>query len=137
MALAIEAAELMEHFQWLTTEASRQLADDPAKLAEVGDELADVIGYSFALANEASSGVLGSASVTKASANLLAVGVGAGVALGFLGVGLFVVTQATTSGFEVFFIRTILGTDGYIEVPDEPGLGVEVDEAVVRKYAFE
>ncbi len=52
MALAIEAAELMEHFQWLTTEASRALADDPRKLAEVGEELADVIGYSFALANE-------------------------------------------------------------------------------------
>jgi NTP pyrophosphatase (non-canonical NTP hydrolase) len=52
MALAIEAAELMEHFQWLTTEASRDLANDPAKLAEVGEELADVIGYSFALANE-------------------------------------------------------------------------------------
>ena len=52
MALAIEAAELMEHFQWLTTEASRALADDPQKLAEVGEELADVIGYSFALANE-------------------------------------------------------------------------------------
>ena len=31
MALAIEAAELMEHFQWLTTEASRRLADDPQK----------------------------------------------------------------------------------------------------------
>src|SRR5262245_16785739 len=52
MALAIEAAELMEHFQWLTTEASRELANDPQKLAEVGEELADVIGYSFALANE-------------------------------------------------------------------------------------
>jgi NTP pyrophosphatase (non-canonical NTP hydrolase) len=52
MALAIEAAELMEHFQWLTTEASRELADDPKKLAEVAEELADVIGYSFALANE-------------------------------------------------------------------------------------
>jgi NTP pyrophosphatase (non-canonical NTP hydrolase) len=52
MALAIEAAELMEHFQWITAEASRSLADDPAKLAEVADELADVIGYSFALANE-------------------------------------------------------------------------------------
>jgi NTP pyrophosphatase (non-canonical NTP hydrolase) len=52
MALAIEAAELMEHFQWLTTDASRNLATDPEKLAEVGDELADVIGYSFALANE-------------------------------------------------------------------------------------
>jgi NTP pyrophosphatase (non-canonical NTP hydrolase) len=52
MALAIEAAELMEHFQWLTTEASRKLVNDPNKLAEVGEELADVIGYSFALANE-------------------------------------------------------------------------------------
>lgn len=52
MALAIEAAELMEHFQWLTIEDSRRLASDPAKLAEVGEELADVIGYSFALANE-------------------------------------------------------------------------------------
>jgi NTP pyrophosphatase (non-canonical NTP hydrolase) len=52
MALAIEAAELMEHFQWLTTDASRELASDPVKLAEVGEELADVIGYSFALANE-------------------------------------------------------------------------------------
>ena len=52
MALAIEAAELMEHFQWLTIEASRELANDPEKLAAVGEELADVIGYSFALANE-------------------------------------------------------------------------------------
>jgi NTP pyrophosphatase (non-canonical NTP hydrolase) len=52
MALAIEAAELMEHFQWLTTDASRQLVDDPKKLAAVGEELADVVGYSFALANE-------------------------------------------------------------------------------------
>jgi NTP pyrophosphatase (non-canonical NTP hydrolase) len=52
MALAIEAAELMEHFQWLTTDASRRLADDPKKLAEVGEEVADVIGYSLALANE-------------------------------------------------------------------------------------
>ncbi len=52
MALAIEVAELMEHFQWLTTEASRQLVDDPEKLAAVGEELADVVGYSLALANE-------------------------------------------------------------------------------------
>ncbi len=28
------------------------LAEDPEKLADVGEELADVIGYSFALANE-------------------------------------------------------------------------------------
>jgi lipoprotein-releasing system permease protein len=35
-----------------------------------------------------------------------------------LGVGLFIVTQATTSGFEDFFIRTILGTNGAIRVED-------------------
>ena len=52
MSLAIEAAELMEHFQWLSTEASRELVDNPEKLSAVGEELADVIGYSFALANE-------------------------------------------------------------------------------------
>lgn len=52
MALAIEAAELMEHFQWLTTDESRRLVDEPEKLAAVGEELADVVGYSLALANE-------------------------------------------------------------------------------------
>jgi lipoprotein-releasing system permease protein len=35
-----------------------------------------------------------------------------------LGVGLFVVTQAITSGFEQFFIKTILGTDGAIRIED-------------------
>ncbi|MDD3179969.1 MAG: FtsX-like permease family protein [Opitutaceae bacterium] len=35
-----------------------------------------------------------------------------------LGVGLFVVTQATTSGFEKFFIKTLLGTDGAIKIED-------------------
>ena len=36
-----------------------------------------------------------------------------------LGVGLFVVTQATTSGFEQFFIKTILGTNGAIRIEDQ------------------
>ena len=52
MALAIEAAELMEHFQWLDPAESRAVALDPVKRAAAGEELADVIGYSFALANE-------------------------------------------------------------------------------------
>ncbi|HUY32023.1 MAG TPA: nucleotide pyrophosphohydrolase [Pirellulales bacterium] len=52
MSLAIEAAELMEHFQWLTPEQSRAVADQPEKLAEVGEELADVLCYALALANE-------------------------------------------------------------------------------------
>jgi lipoprotein-releasing system permease protein len=34
------------------------------------------------------------------------------------GVGFFIVTQAQTSGFEDFFIRTILGTDGAIRIVD-------------------
>ena len=52
MSLAIEAAELMEHFQWISTDASRQVGDDPAKLAAIGEELADVICYALAIANE-------------------------------------------------------------------------------------
>ena len=35
------------------------------------------------------------------------------------GVGFFIVTQAQTSGFEQFFIRTILGTDGAIRIEDK------------------
>jgi dCTP diphosphatase len=52
MSLGIEAAELMEHFQWLTPEQSRALADEPDKLSEAGEELADVFCYGLALANE-------------------------------------------------------------------------------------
>lgn len=51
MALAIEAAELMEHFQWLTLEQSQAVRQDAGKLASVGEELADVLCYSLALAN--------------------------------------------------------------------------------------
>lgn len=54
MALAIEAAELMEHFQWVTTEASRTIGEEPGKLEEVADELADVVCYALAIANELS-----------------------------------------------------------------------------------
>jgi dCTP diphosphatase len=52
MSLAIEAAELMEHFQWLTPEQSRAVAERPEKLGEVADELADVLCYALAMANE-------------------------------------------------------------------------------------
>ena len=52
MALAVEAAELMEHFQWLAVDESRRLPESPEKLEAIGEELADVIGYSMALANE-------------------------------------------------------------------------------------
>jgi NTP pyrophosphatase (non-canonical NTP hydrolase) len=52
MSLAIEAAELMEHFQWISTENSREIAADPGQLTEVSDELADVLCYALAMANE-------------------------------------------------------------------------------------
>jgi len=52
MSLAIEAAELMEHFQWITIDQSREIASQPQKLGEVADELADILCYALALANE-------------------------------------------------------------------------------------
>ena len=52
MALAIEASELMEHVQWITPEASRKIDDDPAKLQDVSEELADILCYVLAVAVE-------------------------------------------------------------------------------------
>jgi NTP pyrophosphatase (non-canonical NTP hydrolase) len=51
MALAAEAAELMEHFLWIDNDASRAAVADPARRDEVADELADVAGVVFALCN--------------------------------------------------------------------------------------
>lgn len=42
-ALSVEAAELLEHFQWLTEEQSRSI--DADKKAEVAAEAADVFLY--------------------------------------------------------------------------------------------
>ena len=49
MSMAIEASELMEHFQWLTNEQSEEI--DAAVRHEVGEELADVVCYAMSLAN--------------------------------------------------------------------------------------
>lgn len=49
MALIVEAAELVEHFQWLTEPQSRSL--DPATRAAVEQELADVFIYLVRLAD--------------------------------------------------------------------------------------
>lgn len=45
MGLAVEAAELMEHFLWMDAEASRRITNDAARLEEVADEMADVACY--------------------------------------------------------------------------------------------
>lgn len=49
MSAAIEAAEIMEHFQWLTPAQSTTLAE--AQRAEVAHEIADVMLYLIRLAD--------------------------------------------------------------------------------------
>jgi NTP pyrophosphatase (non-canonical NTP hydrolase) len=44
-ALAVEAAELQEIFQWLTPEESARVMDDPDTAHRVTDEVADVLAY--------------------------------------------------------------------------------------------
>ncbi len=48
MALSVEAAELVEHFQWLTAEQSDGLPADAR--AAVGEELADILIYTIMVA---------------------------------------------------------------------------------------
>jgi NTP pyrophosphatase (non-canonical NTP hydrolase) len=50
MALIVEAAELVEHFQWLTEAQSQTLPPD--KLAEVEQEIADIQIYLIRLADK-------------------------------------------------------------------------------------
>lgn len=50
MALIVEAAELAEHFQWLTQDESFNLADE--KRQAVGEELADIFVYLVRLADQ-------------------------------------------------------------------------------------
>ena len=52
MSIAIEAAELMEHFQWISMDESRNVSESPEKFRRAGEELADVLCYALALANE-------------------------------------------------------------------------------------
>jgi NTP pyrophosphatase (non-canonical NTP hydrolase) len=44
-ALSVEAAELVEIFQWLTPEESARVMDDPDTAHRVTDEVADVLAY--------------------------------------------------------------------------------------------
>ncbi len=63
MSIAIEAAELMERFQWLTTEEAQEAVQNSDERAAVGNELADILIYCLSLSNaldlDVSSAVLG------------------------------------------------------------------------------
>jgi dCTP diphosphatase len=49
MALSVETAELVEHFQWMTADESSKISDEKRK--EVADEVADVLIYLTELAD--------------------------------------------------------------------------------------
>jgi dCTP diphosphatase len=54
MALSVEAAELLEQFQWLTEAESLEIKNpsfDPGKREAIGEEIADVLLYTFRLAD--------------------------------------------------------------------------------------
>lgn len=52
MALAVEAAELLEMFQWLTEEQSILIASDEKEMALIREEIADVLIYLIRLADK-------------------------------------------------------------------------------------
>ena len=50
-SIAIEAAELMEHFQWVRSDQLDEVREDPKQLAAIREELADVTAFVLAFAN--------------------------------------------------------------------------------------
>src|SRR5258707_12548675 len=59
-ALCVEAAELLEHFQWRTDDESKSLPAD--QLAKVREEMADVLLYLVRLADKLNVDLLKAAS---------------------------------------------------------------------------
>ncbi len=53
MSIAIEAAELMEHFQWNDADEGQSLLANAEKKLEISDELADILIYCISFANQA------------------------------------------------------------------------------------
>jgi NTP pyrophosphatase (non-canonical NTP hydrolase) len=51
MSIAIEASELMEHFQWLDNEQAQDACTDAGVQAAVAEELADIVIYCLSLSN--------------------------------------------------------------------------------------
>lgn len=53
MSIAIEAAELMEYFQWQDNAEGQLALSHPRTKAEIGDELADILIYAISFALQA------------------------------------------------------------------------------------
>jgi len=50
-SICIEAAELLELFQWITPDETLSWKDAPSKVKHIEEELADIIIYSLSMAN--------------------------------------------------------------------------------------
>lgn len=51
MAMAIETGELMEHFQWLRSDELGAVEQDPQRMAQIREELADITAYVLSFAS--------------------------------------------------------------------------------------
>lgn len=51
MAMTVEMSELLEHFQWLEPDEVERLmrGEDPERLAQIGEEFADIMMYGLQL----------------------------------------------------------------------------------------
>ncbi len=50
-SISIEAAELLQLFQWVTPEESQHFQEEPPKTQRIKEELADVVLYCLGMAN--------------------------------------------------------------------------------------
>ena len=50
-SIAIEAAELMEHFQWLRSDELDAVAKDTKAMADIREEVADILAYLLSFAS--------------------------------------------------------------------------------------
>ena len=51
MGIAVETGELLELFQWISTEESRKVVQDPAQMDRLREEMADIFCYLLNLAH--------------------------------------------------------------------------------------
>ncbi len=52
LSISLEAAELLEIFQWKTDDEAKELVNDSVQRENIADELSDILLYSILMAND-------------------------------------------------------------------------------------
>ncbi len=52
LSISLEAAELLEIFQWKTDDEAKELVNDAVQHENIADELSDILLYSILMAND-------------------------------------------------------------------------------------